>query len=99
MAESNDPSLTPEKRLLELIEEPDAHKREAEGSEIQLSFQDLIVPFIQRLDSALKEVEEHSHLSYPISIGVEYGAENAAAGHVRGHRCTAEIARKARGTK
>lgn len=28
MAESNDPSLTPEKRLLELIEEPDAHKKE-----------------------------------------------------------------------
>jgi len=28
MAESNDSSLTPEKRLLELIEEPDAHKKE-----------------------------------------------------------------------
>jgi hypothetical protein len=28
MADSNDPSLTPEKRLLELIEEPGAHKQE-----------------------------------------------------------------------
>ena len=38
MAESNDPSLTPEKRLLELIEEPDAHKKEIAAATTKKDF-------------------------------------------------------------
>lgn len=44
MAESNDPSLTPEKRLLELIEEPDAHKKEATVATKKKGLKDLLSP-------------------------------------------------------
>ena len=41
MANSNDPSLTPEKRLLELIEEPGAHKQEVTAETKKKGLKDL----------------------------------------------------------
>ena len=44
MAEPNDSSLTPEKRLLELIEEPDAHKKEVTAATKKKGLKDLLSP-------------------------------------------------------
>ena len=44
MAESNDSSLTPEKRLLELIEEPDAHKKAVTVVTKKKSLKELLSP-------------------------------------------------------
>ena len=41
MADSNDPSLTPEKRLLELIEEPDTYKKESAPAKKRKSLKEL----------------------------------------------------------
>ncbi len=42
MAEPNNPSLTPEKRLLELIEEPDAHKKEGAAATTKTDIKSLL---------------------------------------------------------
>ena len=44
MAESNDSSLTPEKRLLELIEEPDAHKKAVTVATKKKSLKEILSP-------------------------------------------------------
>lgn len=72
MAESNDPSLTPEKRLLELIEEPDAHKKEVTPSTKKKSLKDHLSPsgFQERL-SLFKGQGEVFLKKYKRSFGIK----------------------------
>jgi hypothetical protein len=71
MAESNDPSLTPEKRLLELIEEPDAHKKEATSATKKKDLKDLLSPAaFQEKFAAFKGQGEIFFKKYKRSFGI-----------------------------
>ncbi|MDD5225918.1 MAG: hypothetical protein PHV97_01875 [Candidatus Omnitrophica bacterium] len=71
MAESNDPSLTPEKRLLELIEEPDSHKREVTVATKKKDLKDLLSPAaFQEKFAALKGQGEVLFKKYKGSFGI-----------------------------
>ena len=71
MAESNDPSLTPEKRLLELIEEPDAHKKEVTVATKKKDLKDLLSPAaLQGKLAALKGQSEAFFKKHRSSFGI-----------------------------
>jgi hypothetical protein len=72
MAESNDPSLTPEKRLLELIEEPDAHKKEVTAATKKKGLKDFFSPAaLQDKFAALKGQSEALFKKHQKSFGIK----------------------------
>jgi hypothetical protein len=72
MADSNDPSLTPEKRLLELIEEPDAHKREITSATKKKELANLLSPAaFQEKFLSLKGQGEALFKKYKGSFGIK----------------------------
>ena len=72
MAESNHSSLTPEKRLLELIEEPDSHKKEASAAAKKKDLKDLLSPAaFQEKIAGFKGQSEALFKKYQKSFGIK----------------------------
>jgi hypothetical protein len=72
MAESNHSSLTPEKRLLELIEEPDSHKKGASASAKKKDLKDLLSPVaFQEKFAGFKGQGEALLKKYQKSFGIK----------------------------
>ena len=72
MAEPNNPSLTPEKRLLELIEEPDAHKKETSAAAKKKDLKNFLSPaaFQEKL-TGFKGQSEVFFKKYKKSFGIK----------------------------
>lgn len=72
MAEPNQSSLTPEKRLLELIEEPDSHKKETTAATKKKDLKDLLSPvaFQEKL-AGFKGQGEALFKKYQKSFGIK----------------------------
>ena len=71
MAEPNNSSLTPEKRLLELIEEPDAHKKEVAAATKKGAKGSLSPAALQKKFSAFKGQGEDLFKKYKRSFGIK----------------------------